>query len=74
MSKIKGHNSGTNERKITCNKPNPDIVNINTHKTFGENLKILSVNEFMTNGRKSERNDRQPKSYINKANFFKARL
>ena len=38
LAKIKGHYYGTNERKITCNNHNLDIVNINAHKTFGENL------------------------------------
>ena len=42
LAKFKGYNSGTNERKITCNYPNLDIVNINSHKTFGENLSFYS--------------------------------
>ena len=42
LAKIKGHYSGTNERKITCNNPNIDIVYINAHKTFGEKLSFHS--------------------------------
>ena len=28
---IKGHNSGTNLRKMTCNNPRLDLVNINAY-------------------------------------------
>ena len=42
LAKIKGHNSGTNERKITCNNTNLDIVNVKAHKTLGENLSFYS--------------------------------
>ena len=31
---IKGRNSGTNVRKITCNNPKVDHVNINAHTKF----------------------------------------
>ena len=41
-AKIKGHNSGTNERKMTCNNLNLELVNINAHKIFGENLPFCS--------------------------------
>ena len=30
----KGHNSGTNSRKMTCNNPKLDHVNINAHTKF----------------------------------------
>ena len=35
LAKIKGHNSGTNVRKITCSNPNVDLVNINAYIKFG---------------------------------------
>ena len=31
LAEIKGHNSGTNLRKIMCNNPKVDHVNINAH-------------------------------------------
>ena len=31
---IKGHNSGTNVQKMTCNNPNLDLVNTNAHTKF----------------------------------------
>ena len=37
---MKGHNSGTNARKMTCNDPKLDIVNINAYIKFGEVLPI----------------------------------
>ena len=46
---MKGHNSGTNLRKMTCNNPKLDLVNMNAYIKFGENmsvLKILSGNEI----------------------------
>ena len=53
------------------NNPNLDIVNINAHKTFGENLSFHSIDiqrkqiyDRCMDGQKNERNDRQPKSYI----------
>ena len=33
---IKGHYSGTNVRKIMCNNPNLDLVNMNAYIQFGE--------------------------------------
>ena len=42
LAKIKGHNSGTDERKITCNNLKLDLVNINAHKIFDENLSFYS--------------------------------
>ena len=37
---VKGHNSDTNVRKMMCNDPNQDLVNINVYTKFG---KILSL-------------------------------
>ena len=42
LALIKGHNSGTNMRKRTCNNPKLDPVNINAYIKFGENLSICS--------------------------------
>ena len=42
LAKNKGLNSGTNERKMTCNNPNLDLVNINVHKKIGETLSFYS--------------------------------
>ena len=39
---MKGHNSGTIARKIMCNNPNVDLVNMNTYIKFGESLSICS--------------------------------
>ena len=39
---IKGHNSGTNVRKRTCNNPKLDLVNMNAYIKFGGNLSICS--------------------------------
>ena len=39
---IKGHNSGTNERKKMCNDSKLDLVNMNAYIKFGENLSICS--------------------------------
>ena len=39
---IKGHNSGTNVRKMMCNNPNVDLVNINAYIKFGEIMSICS--------------------------------
>ena len=48
---IKGHNSGTNVLKMTCNNPKLDLVDMNVYIKFGENLsiylKILSGNEIL---------------------------
>ena len=37
-----GHNSGTNVRKMTCNNPKLDHVNMNVYIRFGEILQIGS--------------------------------
>ena len=37
---IKGHNSGTNVRKMMCNNLNVDLVKINANIKFGEILPI----------------------------------
>ena len=39
---IKGNNSGTNFRKIKCNDPKLDLVNINAYTKFGENMSSSS--------------------------------
>ena len=48
---VKCHNSGTNERKITCNNPKLDLDNIDAYIKFGEILsvcfKILSGNKIL---------------------------
>ena len=41
LALIKGHNSGTNVRKIICNNPNVDHVNINAFLKSGEILSNL---------------------------------
>ena len=38
MASIKGHNSGTNFRKVMCNNPKVDFVNMNAYINFGENM------------------------------------
>ena len=40
LTTIKGHNSGTNLRKMTGKSPNLDLVNINYYIKFGEILSI----------------------------------
>ena len=50
MSKIKGHNSGTNVRKMTCDNPKLDLVNVNAYIKFGE---ILSGTSDGGNGNHS---------------------
>ena len=35
LALIKGHNSGINLSKMTCNNPKLDHVNINAHTKFG---------------------------------------
>ena len=42
LSKIKGHNSCTNEQKIMCNNPKLDLVNIYSYIKFCEILSISS--------------------------------
>ena len=39
---IKGHNSGTNFRKMMCNHPKLDLVNINAYIKFVENMSSSS--------------------------------
>ena len=39
---MKGYNSGTNVRKLTCNNPKLDLVNMNAYIKFGEILSISS--------------------------------
>ena len=38
----KGHNSGTNFRKMMCNNPKLDLVNMNAYIKFGENMSSCS--------------------------------
>ena len=42
MALIKGHNSGTNLQKMTCNNSRLDLVNINANIKFGKILSICS--------------------------------
>ena len=42
LASIKGHNSGTNLRKMTRNNPKLDLVNMNAYIKFGEILPIGS--------------------------------
>ena len=42
LAYIKGHNSGTNVQKMTCNNPNVDLVNMNAYIKFGEFLSFCS--------------------------------
>ena len=42
LAKIKGHNSGTNFRKMTCNNSKLDLVNMNAYIKFGENMSSSS--------------------------------
>ena len=39
---MKGHNSGTNVRKMMCNNPNVDLVNMNAYIKFDKILSICS--------------------------------
>ena len=39
---IKGHNSGTNLRKMARNNPKLDLVNMNADIKFGENMSVSS--------------------------------
>ena len=39
---MKGHNSGTNLRKMTCNNPKLDLVNMNAYVKFGESMSVRS--------------------------------
>ena len=42
LAKIKGHNSGTNVRKMTCNNPKLDLINMNAYIKFSGNQSICS--------------------------------
>ena len=42
FSYIKGHSSGTNLRKISCNNPKLDLVKMNAYIKFGENMSVRS--------------------------------
>ena len=39
---MKCHNSGTNVRKLMCNNPNVDLVNMSANIKFGEILSTCS--------------------------------
>ena len=39
---IKGHNSSTNLRKMACNNPKLDLVNMNAYIKYGENMSVSS--------------------------------
>ena len=45
LAYFKGHNTGTNVRKMICNNSNVDLVNMNTYKKFGEILSICSQDD-----------------------------
>ena len=42
LALIKGHNSGTNVQKMTCNNPKLDLINMNAYIKFSKNLSIFS--------------------------------
>ena len=42
LAKIKGHNSGTNVRKMTCNNPKLDLINMKAYIKFRENRSFCS--------------------------------
>ena len=42
LAQIRDNNSGKNERKMTCNNPKPDPVNMNAYIKFGENISVSS--------------------------------
>ena len=42
LGNIKDNYSGTNVRKMTCDNPNEDLVNMNAYVKFGEILSISS--------------------------------
>ena len=42
LAKIKDHYSGTNMRKMMCDNPKLDLVNMNAYIKFGEILSICS--------------------------------
>ena len=50
LEQIKDHNSGTNVRKMLCDNPNVDLVNMNAYIKCGEILSISSQdNEWKQN-------------------------
>ena len=42
LALLEGYSSGTNVRKMTCNNPKLDLVNMNTYIKFGEILSFCS--------------------------------
>ena len=42
LVQIKGHNSGSNVQKMTCNNPKLDLINMNAYIKLSENLSICS--------------------------------
>ena len=42
LAYLKGHNTGKNVRKMMCNNPKLDLVNMNAYIKFGEILSICS--------------------------------
>ena len=42
MAHIKDHNSATNVRKMTCNNPKLDLVNMNAYIKFGKKMPVSS--------------------------------
>ena len=42
LTSIKGHYPLTNVRKVTCNNPIVDLVNMNAYEKFGEIMSICS--------------------------------
>ena len=42
LTSIKGNNPGTNVRKMMCNSPNVDLVNMNAYIKFGKILSFCS--------------------------------
>ena len=42
LASINGHNSGTNVRKIMCNNPIVELVNMSAYVKFGEIMSICS--------------------------------
>ena len=48
LTRIKGHNSVTNLRKMMFDKFKLNRVNVNVHTKFGQILSILSGNEILT--------------------------
>ena len=44
LAQIKGHDSGTNVKKMMCDNPKLDLVNMNAYIKFGENISVSSQN------------------------------